>query len=144
MAHRRNISDVRSFRIDNDARNRAAIFQADICPMFAAVGRSINAIAPIRRIPIVRFAASNPNHIRIGWRNRDRANREHRLLVENRIERNAAVVRFENAAVTERDVKNERIARIDCYVRNAAAHDGRADGARFEILKKHISQLRRT
>src|ERR1700720_1259334 len=79
----------------------SVVFQPDIRPMFAAVGCSVNAVPPIGRIPIVRFAAPNPNHIRIRWRNCDSADREHRLFVENRIERNAAVSRLENAAVSE-------------------------------------------
>ena len=73
MPHRRDIGDVRIFWIDNDARNGAAIFQPDICPMLAAVGCPINPVSPIGRIPIVRFAAPNPNDIRIGRRNCDSA-----------------------------------------------------------------------
>ena len=127
MSHRRDVCDVGILWIDNDARNRAAVFQSDICPMFAAVGCSINAVAPIGRIPIVRFAASDPNHIRIRWRNRDGADREHRLFVEDWIERNAAVAGLKDAAVAERDVKHEWIAWIDRNVRDATTHDRRTD-----------------
>src|SRR5437868_2704451 len=45
MSHRRDVSDVWIFWIDHDARNRAAIFQPDVYPMFAAVGCSVHAIA---------------------------------------------------------------------------------------------------
>src|SRR6202011_4182304 len=83
MSHRRDVSDVRIFRIDNDACNRPTVFQPDVCPMFAAVGRSIYAIAPIGGIAVVRFAASDPNDIRIRRRNCNRASRKRGLFVEN-------------------------------------------------------------
>ena len=117
--------------MNNDAPNRAAIFQSDVLPILAAIGRSINAVTPAGGIAIVRFAGSDPNHIGIRWRNGDSANRERRLLVENRIERNAVVARFENAAVSEADVKHKRIARIDRDVGDATAHHRRADRTRF-------------
>src|SRR2546423_14599388 len=99
--------------------------------MVAAVRRSINAIAPIGRVAVVRFAGADPDHIRIRWRNRNRADREIGLFVENRIEANAGVPRFENSAVTERDVKDEWIMRIDGDFRNAAAHHGGSNWTRF-------------
>src|SRR6516164_10163226 len=109
MSHRRNVRDVGVLRIDNDSRDRAATLQSDIDPMFAAVSRSINAVAPIRRISIVRLAGPDPDDIRIGGRNRDRANRKHWLFVENRVKADASVAGLEDSAVTKRDIKHERI-----------------------------------
>ncbi len=111
--------------------------------MLAAIGRAINAVAPIGRIPIVRFAASDPNDIRIRRRNRDCADRHHGLFVENWVERNAAVARLEHAAMSKRDVKDKWIARIDRNIGDAAAHYRGTNGTRFEIFEKHIGQLRR-
>src|SRR5204862_8089203 len=63
-------------------------------------------------------------------------------LVEDRIERHTVVTRFKNAAVGEADVENKWIARIDGNVRYATAHHRRADRARFQVLEKHVSELR--
>ena len=45
------------------------------------------------------------------------------------------------APVSEADVENKWIARIDCDVRNTAAHHRRADCARLEVFEKHIGKL---
>src|SRR6266568_4042319 len=97
--------------------------------MVAAIGRAINAVAPIGRIPIVRFAASDPDDIRIRRCNRDCADRQHGLLVENWVERNAAVARLEHAAMSKRDVKDKWIAWIDRNIGDAAGGDPAAGGA---------------
>ena len=141
MTHCGHISDFGLLWIDNDARNLAAILKPDVLPIFAAIGGSINAVTPIGGIAIVRFAGADPNRIGIRWRNGDSANGERRLLVENRIEGYTVVIRFENAAVSEADVENKWIARIDCDVRNTAAHHRRADCARLEVFEKHIGKL---
>ena len=77
-----------------------------------------------------------PKHVGIRWRNRDRTDGEHRLFVEDRLERNAVVVRFENAAVSQADVEYKRIARIDSDVRYATTHHRRSNRARLQILEK--------
>src|SRR5205809_3280961 len=143
MSHRRDVSDVRILWIDHDARNGSAVFQSDVGPMFTAVGCSIDAVPPIGGVPVVRFAAPNPNDVRIGRRNCNRADGKHGLFVENWIERNAAVARLENAAVSERDIKHERIARIDRNIGNAPTHDCGTDRTRLEILEEYIGPLRR-
>src|SRR4029077_8465526 len=106
MARCCNVSDLRFLWIDNDARDGAAIFQADVLPILAAISRSVNAVAPIGRIAVVRFASSNPDDLGIGRRNGDRANGECWLLVEDRIKRHAVVVRLENTAVSKSDIKD--------------------------------------
>ncbi len=53
-------------------------------------------------------------------------------------ERNAVVVRFENAAVSEADVEYKWIARINRNVRHATTHHGRSNRARLQIFEKHI------
>src|SRR6266851_817105 len=144
MTHCRHIRDLRFLRIDNDPRDRPAVLKTDILPMLAAIGGSIYTIAPIGRIPIVGFAGAYPNQIRIGWRNCDRTDRERGLLVENRIKGHAVIIGFENAAVSEPDVKNKWIARIDRDIGNATAHYRRTDGARFQVFEKNIRELRRS
>src|SRR6266478_26602 len=117
MTHCRHVRELRFFWIDNEPRDRPAILKTDILPMLAAIGGSIHTIVPI------------------GWRNCDRTDRERGLLVENRIKGHAVIIGFENAAVSEADVKNKWIARIDRDIGNATAHYRRTDGARFQVFE---------
>src|SRR4029077_4091140 len=105
------------------------------------ISRSINAVAPIGRIAVVRFASSNPDDIGIGRRNDDRANGQCWLLVEDRIKRHAVVVRLENAAVSKSDIKDKGVARINRYIRDASAHNRWPDRARFQIFEKDVGKL---
>src|SRR4029450_7597876 len=84
-AHR----DVRHLRfrwMNDNAPNGATLLQSDVLPIFAAIGRTINAVPPAGGVTIVRFARSHPDHSGIGRRNGAVSDREHGLLVENRIE----------------------------------------------------------
>ena len=118
-------------------------FKPTFVHVAAAIGRTINAVAPFGRITIVRFAGADPDHIRIRGRDRHRADREHRLLVENRIESDAVVARLEDAARAQPDIEDGRIARIDRDIRDAAAHHRRPDRARLDAFAKNIGQLHR-
>ena len=58
------------------------------------------------------------------------------MLVEDRIEGNAVVTCFKNAAVRKADIENIWIMRVDRDSRDSAAHHGRTDRPRFEILEQ--------
>src|SRR4029077_11112252 len=141
MAHCCNVSDLRFLWIDNDAGNGAAIFQADVLPILTAIDRSINAVAPIGRIAVVRFASSDPDDIGIGRRNDDRAKGESWVLVHDRVKPNALIVCLENAAVSKSDIKDKWVARINRYIRDATAHHRWPDRARFQIFEKDVGKL---
>ena len=94
----------------DDARDRAAIFQSDVLPRAAAIGGAVHAVAPTRGIAIVRLARPDPEHIGIRRRDGDGADRLHRFLVEDRIERDAIVAALEEAAGRESDVEERRIS----------------------------------
>src|ERR1700757_336898 len=132
MSHRRDVCGVGIFWIDNDARDATTVSESNIRPMVAAVRGPINSIAPVGRVSVVGFTGADPDHVRIRWRNRDRADRENGLLIENWIEGDAAIAGLENAAMTKRDIKRKRIARINSNVGDATAHNGRSNRARFE------------
>src|SRR5882724_1630754 len=55
------------------------------------------------------FATADIDNVRIRNRNRDRAYRSSRLIVENRLPCPAVIGRFENAAVDLRKIKNVRL-----------------------------------
>src|SRR4051794_12341778 len=94
---------VRTLRVHDDPSNRAAIFEPDVLPGFPTIDRSIDAISPAGRIPVVSLAGTDPDDVWIGRSDGDRADRKHRLFVEDRIERCSVVVSLEYAAVGETD-----------------------------------------
>src|SRR5437764_9248014 len=113
MSANAHIRYLRTFGMDNDSRNRAAILQANVLPVFAAIGGTVNAVTPTRRISIIGFAGADPNDIRIRRCNSNGTNGKHRLLVEYRIKANAVIVSLEYSSVGETDVEDERITQID-------------------------------
>ena len=74
------------------------VFQADVRPRVAAVGRLVDAVAVAHVVARVRFAGTDPDGVVVGGIDRHRADRARRLLVEDRIPRLCAVRRFPDAA----------------------------------------------
>ena len=127
------VDRVRVLRVDHDARDALGIGQADVRPGVATVGGLVDAVADRHGVARPRFARAHPHDLRIGRVDRDRADRLHRLLVEHRLERRAAVGRLPDAAARGADVQ-QRLA-VDVAASDggdAAAHRGRADVARAE------------
>ena len=125
-------SDIRYLRIcgmNDDSRDLAAVLETNVLPRPPAVRRTIDAVSPTGRVAIVRLTGPYPHHIGIRGRDCNRANRLRCFLIENRLERNAVVAGFENAASREAHIEESGIARIDCDVGDAAAHHGGANGA---------------
>ena len=48
-----------------------------------------------------------------------------------------------DTAMSERDIKYERITRVDRDIGDAAAHDRRSNRTRLQILEQHINERRR-
>ena len=79
------------------------VFQADIGPVLAAVGGFVNAVADRNAIAHPGFAGANPDDFRVRRIDGDRADRLHRLAVENRLEGRAAIHRLPYAAAGRAD-----------------------------------------
>ena len=92
-------------------------------------------------MPIVWLARAYPDDARIGWRNRDVANRSRTLTVENGFERGAVVRSFPNASGGCADVVCARIVFDHRDVINAPAHDCRTDGTKLKILQKRVVEF---
>ena len=105
-------------------------------PGRSTIGGTVNAVSPLRRIAIGRFAGADPHDIGITRRDRDCTDRLHRLFVEDRIETYAVVTRLKQTAGRKPDKKDRRIARIERDVRNPTAHGGWPNRSRLKILEQ--------
>ena len=82
MTERRHQSHVLISWIDNQGADLMRIFQADVLPRLSAIDRFKDS-GPVGRITAnSRFACAGVNHIVIGGRDGDRADRRNRLLIE--------------------------------------------------------------
>ena len=84
--------------MDQNLRDPLRSLETHVGPILTAIGRTVDAIADGDTVASPGFAGAGPNRFRIRWIDRQRANRLHRLLVENRFERHAIVDRFPNSA----------------------------------------------
>ena len=97
--------------MDDDAADAAGFGEAHVLPGLAGVGGLVDAVAhDVARTDHPRLAGAGPHDVRIGRRERQRANRLHRLVVEHRLERRAAVGGFPDAARGGAEVVRRRIA----------------------------------
>ena len=76
-------------------------------PGLAAVGRFVDAVADRNAVARPRFARADPDVLRVLRIERDRADRLHRLLVEDRPVMRSAVFRFPNAAAGRADEERD-------------------------------------
>src|SRR5688572_788115 len=83
MSERADVNDVRVLRIDGYCRNAFGIFETHVLPCLPAVSRFVNAIAERNAVANVRFACSDPDNIVITRSERDVADRERALSLED-------------------------------------------------------------
>src|SRR6516162_4439379 len=88
------VNDVAVFRIYQDAGDVLGILQAHIGPVVATIDGLVNTISDRDAVTYPRLARAHPNNFWVGGINRDRANRLHVGLVENGLERRAAIHRL--------------------------------------------------
>ena len=98
-------------RIDRELGDLLAVAQAEMGPGFAGVGRFVDAVADGEIGPMQSFAAPDVDDVGIGNRNRERADRAGRLIIENRLPGASVIVRLENAAIDLREIENVRLRR---------------------------------
>src|SRR5437016_13091716 len=122
--------DVGIRGMDDDFADVTRVFQADLVPGFAAVVRTVNAVAEGNVAANASFAGADRDDVGIGFRNRDAADGGSGLLVEKRIPGNAAVSGFPNAAGNRAEIIRVRLARHSGYGKRTATTE-RADEAPF-------------
>ena len=133
-ARHRGINRVTALRTNDDLRNALRVFQPRLVPGLAAVGRLVDAVANRDAVADPRFTRADPDVLGVLRVERDRADRLHRLFVEDRPILRAAVVRFPDAATgcADKDCELAGWLAISGDRGDAAAHRGGADVARAE------------
>ena len=139
MSDRGHVHDVGVRRVTDDPADVAGVAEARRLPRTPAVERPVDAVAPGRALTVVRFAGADPDDVGIRRRDRDVADRHHRVdAIEDRRPRGALVGALEDAAARGGDVNRvgpSRHAR-DGEVVYAAAGVRRADAAPREIAEQ--------
>ncbi len=133
MAQHRGIGDVGVRRMDDHGADLPFLLP-DVLPRLAGVGGFVDAVADLDVAADVGLAGAGVDHVRIGRRDRQRADGGSRLLVEDRLPVNAAVAGLPQAAGGGGGVVGERIARHAGDSADAAAGGG-ADRAKLETLE---------
>ena len=91
--------DVRIRRMNENPPDASGLLESHVGPRRAGVGRLVDAVAhDVRVADRPRFTGAGPYRVGIGLRRGQRADRLHRLLVEDGKERAAAVGRLPDAA----------------------------------------------
>ncbi len=141
MPERRDKNDVRILRMHDDRADVAAVFQADIPPIAAAIDGLINAVA-IGDIAAERgLAGAGVDRVVIARRDRDRADRRRgMLLVEHRLPVGAAVGRFPHAACDRAEIISVRLTR-DAFDRDRASAAERSDLAPLHAAPELFVEL---
>src|SRR5260370_3243333 len=104
MAEHSEVNYIRIFGIDDDTRYRLRVLETHLSKGFACIRRLVDTVSKTRTLSIVRLTGSNPDDIRVRWRNRYVANRGSRISVENRREGRAIISRFPDASRSQSHV----------------------------------------
>src|SRR4051794_10841779 len=99
MAEDRDEESIRVLWIDDDLRNLLAVTQAEVRPRLSGIGGFVDAVSGGEIGPLQSFAAPDVDDVGVRRRDRDRADRSGRLLVEDRFPGEPVVVRLPDAAV---------------------------------------------
>ena len=90
---------VRIEGIHHDPADEARLGKADVGPVAAPVGRAVHPVADRDVPPGAGRARPHPDHLGVGWRDRDRADGTHREVVVGDVgPRDAGVLRLPHAA----------------------------------------------
>ena len=125
------VGDVGVGGMQDDAADALGLVEPQVMPGAAGVERAVDAVADRSAVARVAFAGAHPDDVRVAPEDRDGADRRHRLVVEDRLEGQAAVGRLPDAAGRAPDVDHlgVRFHRRDGD--DAAAHRRRSDRARL-------------
>ena len=135
VALRRDVDEVRIRRMDADARDLAGVAQPDVLPGPAAVGRLVDAVAVRDVAADGLLSGADVDHVRIGLRDGDRADRARlEVLVGDDLPVGAAVGRLPDAAAGRAEVERVRIAPNAGDRRHAPAAEG-PDQPELEALE---------
>src|SRR5581483_659987 len=110
QAEHRNHDVIGVMWIDDDAADLADVLEAHEIPGLARIRREIDTRAGDHVVADVGLAGAHPDQVRVRGGNGDRANGARRLLLENRLEVQAAIGRLEHTAAGRADIVDLRVA----------------------------------
>ncbi len=117
-----------------DAGDALGVLEADPLPGVAAVGGLVEAVPDRGAVAGPRLAGAHPDLLRVLGIDGDGADRLV-VVVEDRLEDEAAVGRLPDAAAGRSDIDRERILAYGVDRRDAAAHAGRTEGAGLDAAE---------
>ena len=118
-------------------RNLLAVAQAEVRPGGAGVGGLVDSVADRQIGTMQSFATADVDDVRIRGRDRDRADRAGRLLIEDRLPGAAVVVGLPHSAIHRADVEDIRLA-------GNAGDRARASAAKWaDVAPMHLGEERR-
>ena len=110
VPQRRNQHHVRVFRVHDQPPDLPRIFQSHVRPRLPRVRGFVHAVAVGTRAANAPFPRPHVNHVGVRRRHGNRANRAHRLFVEQRCPVLSSVRRLPHAAAGPPEIKRFRIA----------------------------------
>ena len=130
VARRAGVDRVAVPGVHEDPRDALGVLEPDVLPVLAAVGRLVDPVADRSAVPRPRLAGADPDVLRVAGIDGHRADRLRPFLVEDGLERRAAVDGFPHAAARRADVHRQAAALVDGRQGgDAAAHRRGADVA---------------
>ena len=121
MAKRADIHRVRVRGIHKDARDLPRVFKTDMLPGRAAILAAVHAIPRSQVGADVGFASADVDHLRIGRRDCERADRCDWLRVEQRLPNGARILGLPYAAIHSAEEEFLSAPRHTAHRDNAAA-----------------------
>ena len=144
MTERGDVDDVRVGRVDDDAPDVVRFRQTHVRPTLSLVGRLVDAVAPVRGARVVRLSGTEIQDARVGRGDRDRADREDVLVVEENLERDSVVGRLPQMPRGGREVVRVRLLTRDRDVDEAPTLTCRSDLSVLEVRQQlFVEVLRR-
>src|SRR5688500_18072440 len=98
MPKRGDVDDVRVKRMHDDAPDVMRVAKPHVLPRLSAVGRLVDPITPRGALSVIGFSGANPDDVRISWIDRDIADRNRTLTVEDVLPGRAAVHGLQESA----------------------------------------------
>ena len=114
MPEHRDENAIRVARIDDDRGNLLPVAQSEMAPRLPGVARLVDAVADREVRPLQPLAASDVDRVGVRGRQRDRADRACRLVVEDGPPCASVVVGLPDAAVVHTDIEDVRLAGDAC------------------------------
>ena len=127
VPERGNPRRIRIVRVDDDAPDLLRLGEPDELPRLPAVGGLEDSAARRDRVARVLLARAGVDHVRVGWRDRQRPHRDDALVVEDWLEGRSRIRRLVDPAGDSRDVERLRRTGNPRDVADAAAHVRRPD-----------------